>query len=42
MRELQTMTMTVLLHLFVHQACTKSINSGYNNAKLMEYFALDK
>lgn len=36
------MTLTVLLHLFVHQACTKSINSGYYRAKLIEYFALDK
>jgi len=36
------MTMTVLLCLFVHQARTKSINSGYNHAKIIEYFALDK
>lgn len=36
------MTMTVLLHLFVHQARTKSINSGYNHAKLIQHFALDK
>lgn len=34
--------MTLLFHLFVHQAHTKSINSGYNHAKLIEYFALDK
>lgn len=36
------MTMTVLLHLFVHQPRTKSINSGYNDAKLKQYFALGK